>query len=86
MSKTIPNKVREVAANEGCNHVEFVGTIVVGTIEGNTRSHDVFSISEVDENGLPIPTGLPVLILWDGEEVEEVVTGARSLKLLSRFD
>ncbi len=81
MSKTIPNKVRDVAANEGCNHVEYVGTI-----EGNTRSHEVFSISEVDENGLPIPTGLPVLVLWDGEEVEEVVTGARSLKLLSRLD
>lgn len=80
MSKTIPEKVRETAANEGCNHVEFVGTI-----EGNTRNHDVYSISEVDKDGLPVPTGLPVLILWDGEDVEEVVYGARSLKLLSRF-
>lgn len=79
MSKNIPNKVSEVAADYGCNHVEYVGTI-----DGNTRSHEVYSISETDEKGLPIPTGLPVLVLWDGDEVEEVVTGARSLQLLAK--
>ena len=79
MSKNIPNKVSEVAADYGCNHVEYVGTI-----DGNTRSHEVYSISETDEKGLPIPTGLPVLVLWDGEDVEEVVTGARRLKLLAK--
>lgn len=79
-NKTIPNKVTEAAADNGCNHVEYLGVI-----EGNTRSHEVYGISETDENGNPIPTGLPVLVLWDGEQVEEVVYGARSLALLSRL-
>lgn len=72
-----------MAANEGCNHVEYIGTI-----EGVTHNRDIFSISEVDKNGLSIPTGLPVLILWDEENanIDEIVTGAHSLKILSLFE
>ena len=59
----IPQQVIEAAQYEGCNSVKYLGKN--GTL-------DVFGISEVDDNGRPVPVGLPTLVLWDGETVEFV--------------
>ena len=59
----IPQQVIEAAQYEGCNSVKYLGKN--GTL-------DVYGISEVDDNGRPVPVGLPTLVLWDGETVEFV--------------
>lgn len=59
----IPQQVIEAAQYEGCNSVKYLEKN--GTL-------DVFGICEVDDNGRPVPVGLPTLVLWDGDMVEFV--------------
>lgn len=75
MSKTIPNQVSKIAVREGCNHIEFVGAY---------KGREVYSVSSVDEDSFPVPTGLPMLVLWNGERTE-VISGSESLNILSHF-
>ena len=46
---------------------------------------DVFALGEVGDEGVPIPTGLPMLVLWDGKHAD-VVSGEESLAFLSQLD
>ncbi len=69
MNTIIPNNVIKVAADHGCNHVEYVDKI-----NENKNVQKIYSINEVDDDGYFVPTGLTVPILWNGKEVEEVVT------------
>lgn len=75
MNKNIPNQVQHIADQEGCNSIEYVGKY---------KNDEVYSLGEVDENGIPVPTGLPLLVLWNGERAE-TVSGQKSLDILSRF-
>lgn len=81
MEKRIPKEVKAIADQECCNQIDYIGTIIVDAI-----SHEVYCISEIDENGLPVPVGLPVLILWNGFKVDDVVTDSRSFEILSQID
>lgn len=73
----IPAGVHAVADMKGCNHIERVGAV---------DGYEVFSLSEVDEeSGIPIPTGFPLLVLWNGDATK-IVSGEKSLRLLSRLD
>ncbi|MBR3455752.1 MAG: hypothetical protein IKH26_10545 [Bacteroidaceae bacterium] len=76
MEKNIPEQVRIIAESEACNRIHFCGV---------DKGSEVYSISEVNDEGQPIPTGLPVLVLWDGKETT-IISGEDSLKLLSRLD
>lgn len=72
----IPKIVWEVATNEGCNSVQYLG---------EHNGSQVFGMGIVGKNGLPEPTGLPELILLkDGKT--EIVGGEEGLELLSRLD
>ncbi len=53
--KTIPAEVIMAAENDGCNSVSYCGTY---------QGEDVYSIGSVDSEGQPVPTGLPVYILY----------------------
>lgn len=75
MSKTVPNAVREKAEKIYCNDVEYIGKL---------DGLEVYR-EQADEQDTPEPTGLPVLILWDGNRVK-TVSGIESLDLLSRFE
>lgn len=74
--KEIPKKVSEAADRMGCNSVEYVGVY---------KDAKVFGIGQVDEDGFPMPTGLPTLILWDGETAK-IIGGEDSLLILSSLD
>lgn len=74
--KQIPDIIKEIAANEGCNHVEYIGIL---------HDKDVYSISEIGSDGLFVTRGLPTLILWDGKNYT-TITGMESLDILEQFD
>ena len=76
MEKRIPKEVKAIADQECCNQIEYIGQL---------DGKDVFGICQVDDTGLPLPTGLPNIVLWDGKK-GEVVTGKQSMSLLSRLD
>ena len=71
----IPDIIKELAAKEGCNHVEFVG---------NIDNQDVYCISELDDDGLFVPCGLPTLLFWNGSTYK-TITSEESLTLLRRL-
>lgn len=73
----IPKIVTETAEKHGLNGVSFVGEY---------KGARVFIEKGVtDEDGFPVPTGLPVLILLkDGKT--EVISGLKALELLDRFE
>lgn len=72
--KDIPKEVMEIA--DAC----FCGVIYVGVFDGK----DVYGEKPSDEYP-PEPTGLPSLILWDGEKTE-IVSGIESLDILSHIE
>lgn len=72
----IPKIISQKAAEQGCNNVEYVGFY---------KDTKVFGIGQVDKDGFPMPTGLPTLILWDGETAK-IVGGEECLLILSSFD
>lgn len=73
MSKTIPPQVKAVAQREACNSVSYQGKI---------DNKEIYALGETDEDGEPIPNGLPFLVLWDGTKTT-TVSGTKSLELLS---
>lgn len=77
MDENIPKKVTEFAASHGLGQLEFVGIADGKQVYGE--------IAEVDEDGFAIPTGLPSLILWDGETATFVDVND-SLRVLSSLD
>ena len=68
----IPKIIKEEAEKEGLNSVGFIG---------KRRGKDAFDVGYVDENGEAVPTGLPVIYLFDGKTVETVY-GEEALELL----
>ena len=74
--KNIPIAVQRFAEKECCNRIRFIGVI---------DGKEVYRICQVDESGIPIPVGLPHLVLWDGTKTD-LVTGEDSFLLLSRLD
>lgn len=76
MSK-IPKIVLSEAEKHGLCEMEYIGEIDGTQVYGE--------VGEVDEDGFPIPTGLPCLILLkDGKT--ELVGGTEALRLLGRLD
>lgn len=70
--KNIPSQIKDIAKNEGCNHIEFVG---------NIDNKDIYCISEIGDDGLFVPRGLPTLVSWN-EKNYNIITGEDSLELL----
>ena len=68
----IPKIIQDIADKQGCNSVGFIGKI---------RGKDAFVMGRVDENGEAVPTGLPVIYLFDGKTVETIY-GEEALELL----
>ena len=68
----IPKRTLHKADKEGWNSVGFIG---------KRRGKDAFAVGYVDENGEAVPTGLPVIYLFDGKTVETVY-GEEALELL----
>ena len=71
----IPIEVKRLAEHECCNRIRFIGV---------HNGKNVYSIGQVGEDGIPIPSGLPHLVIWDGAKTE-LVTGEEGLSLLSRL-
>ncbi len=73
--ETIPQKVRALANEWGCNQIVLLGTYEEG---------EAYSIGLVDDEGFVVPTGLPtIIVLKDGKT--KVVCGEEGLELLGRF-
>ena len=70
--KPRPNIIQDPAAEPGFNAVE-----VIGEREGA----QAFSVGCVDEDGEPLPTGLPTVFLLKGNKVT-VKNGIEALDLL----
>lgn len=70
----VPKEIRDAAKRIGnsINHY--------GKIDGK----DVYGVGSVDINGVAVPAGLPVFLLWDGEKVSQV-GGYDALNLLHRL-
>lgn len=77
MKENIPKIVLDEATKHRLGEMEYVGTT------DNIRVYG--EVPEIDENGFAVPTGLPVLILWDGKTAK-IVSGEDSLRILSSFD
>lgn len=65
-----------IAEREVCNSIEYAGAY---------GGKDVYALGEVGDDGLPVPTGLPLLVLWDGRHTD-IVSGMEGLKLLEKKD
>ena len=74
-NKEIPKAVIEAAQKLG-NSIRFVGEL---------DGWHVYSIGVVGKNGVPEPTGLPDLLLWNGKTMKNIY-GFEALDLLGRFD
>lgn len=68
----VPKIIQEIADKNGCNKVCFIG---------KRRGKEAYGMGYIDKSGNPIPTGLPVLYLFDGKTVE-IVGGEEALELL----
>ena len=68
----IPKIIQDTAYQTGWNSVCFIG---------KRRGKDAFAVGRVDKNGEAVPTGLPVIYLFDGKTVETVY-GEEALDLL----
>ena len=75
MSEKIPNAIKNIAKEAACNSIQF---------EGEYKGRKVYSLGNVDDNGLLIPEGLPLLVLWDGVK-SEIVSGINSFKILENI-
>lgn len=73
----IPKIVLDAAHKHGLGEMEYIGNVDGAQVYGER--------GQVDEDGFPIPTGLPCLILLkDGKT--DFVGGVEALQLLGRFD
>lgn len=70
--KQIPKIIQNKAAKQGFNAVEFIG---------ERNGAQAFSVGCVNEEGEPLPTGLPTVFLLRGDKVT-VKSGIEALDLL----
>lgn len=68
----VPKIIQDIADKQGCNNVSSIGKV---------RGKDAFMMGYIDKNGEAVPTGLPVIYLFDGKTVETVY-GEEALELL----
>lgn len=61
---------------ETANHAEKIGA---------TADGDVYGLSLLDAEGMPMPVGLPSLVITKGENYS-LITGEEALKLSGSFD
>lgn len=73
--KPIPKEVNIIAEKIFCEETEYIGDYKEFEVYGEKVSTDV----------TPQPTGIPILILWDGKNTK-TISGMESLELLSCFD
>lgn len=73
--KPIPKEVCIVAEKIFCEETEYIG---------NYKEFEVYR-EKVPSDETPQPTGIPILILWDGKNTK-TISGMESLELLSYFD
>lgn len=66
-----PPAVLQYQKEYGCNHSEYIATL---------ENEDVYSLSQIDDNGFPLPMGLPLFVLVKGNDCR-VVSGEKALKL-----
>lgn len=71
MDNNLPPGVVATLNKLAFNHAELLG---------KHGKETVYGLSLLDESGLPMPTGLPVLVLVFGSKYR-VMTGERALKL-----
>ena len=71
-------KIIDYAQEQGevCNRAEYLST---------TKSGDVYALSFVDNDGFPLPMGLPRLVIAKGENYS-LITGDKALKMLESFN
>ena len=69
----IPQELRDIARDLGCNVIDYVTT----TAEG-----DIYSLAAVDETGEYLPIGLPILYAVRGSVVLEIDSD-RAFEILS---
>lgn len=67
----IPSEVIRYQNEYGFNRSEYVATV---------DNEKVFSLSRVDDNGFPVPMGLPLFVLVGGKGCR-IVSGDEALKL-----
>ena len=72
MEAKIPQNVIDLAHNEGYNSIHYVGML-----DGAAA----YSVSLVDMEGMPVPTGMPTFILLRGEDLT-FVSGDEGLDLM----
>jgi len=70
--KKIPKIILEYAEKRGCNKVEYIG---------ERKGKAAFVMGFIDEGGKPLPSGLPVVYLYDGASIE-AIGGKEGLELL----
>lgn len=63
MANKIPQELRDIAKNLGCNVIDYVTT---------TKEGDIYSLAAVGENGEYLDTGLPILYAVRGSIVSEL--------------
>lgn len=71
----IPEIVKDTAEYNGFNSISFAGTI---------DGCQVFSVGVKDENGTPIPLGMPTFIILK-DNTTSVIGGPKGLELLFRL-
>lgn len=71
---TVPPEVIKAAENIYCCEPEYLGIV-----DGFEVYHE-----KPDDEDFPLPTGLPVILLWDGKDVR-VVSGTESFVYLDPF-
>lgn len=67
----IPSEVIQYQNEYGCNHSEYVATV---------ENEKIYSLMQLDDNGFPIPMGLPLFVLVK-ENSCRIVSGEQALKL-----
>lgn len=68
----IPKIISQKAAEQGYNSVEYLG---------KRDDAQAFAVGKCDDDGNPLPTGLPTVFLLRGNEIE-VIDGLNALALL----
>lgn len=72
---TIPQELRDIARDLGCNVIDYVTT---------TKEGDIYSLAVTDETGQYLPIGLPILYAVLGSLVTEIDQG-RAIDILSKL-
>ena len=68
--------LKDAAKDLGFSDIAYIGLY---------KNKQVFSVGLIDNNGFPLPTGLPVLMLLFNGSIE-IVDGENSFSLLREFN